>query len=575
MENPNTIYNLEKRKGRLILTDEQKKTVKNITPGIGEIDEVIREIDMGDVSKERNKTFERKYIARVKKEYEQTLKTFSLENLLDKERLISETYKHLEEKLLAVPNFELGKKQKSILKLKLAHHFQNNEKIDINTLFDAIIETPKFIGASKGSLNRLFEIHEQKTLEKIAEMRKKRAEMKGNETFNPHENLFTTKSGNYYMARLLNMPHLEKESEYMNHCVGTSDSYVNKIKRGEIEILSFRSAPKVDPKNGKTTEEKPLITIEYNPKTKEIEQMKKADDEHLKMNDPYYKDVIDALKQLRTTQTDTGESRDFSKINSTELENIEIKDDYILTEEGKIHFRDFDPNKNIFVLKIGKMKIDENTLKEDATKILHLVENIKVNPEEIAFTKEDINKNTKVYVGEFSTDLLQSNVEHIYSAFPDGKIQKFNIKIGGKTREQLIKEMDENNIYHSSWTDDLIKSGDFMAPKKIGRANLVKLFVMNLGFPNGATTQEIYNKAESLGLELCPAEVGPYLRLQYPGKEWMLIAMKQVVDRHGCPSIFGLYWDGERLGLGGNGAKTQHKWNTASKFIFHFRNKKS
>ena len=117
-------------------------------------------------------------------------------------------------------------------------------------------------------------MHQEKTLIKIAEIRKKRAEVKGGEAFNPYENLFTTQSGNYYIARLLNMPHLEEESEYMDNCVGTSDSYVNRIKRGEIEILSFRNVPKVNPKTGKLEGDVPIITIEYDLKTKEIRQMK-------------------------------------------------------------------------------------------------------------------------------------------------------------------------------------------------------------------------------------------------------------------------------------------------------------
>jgi hypothetical protein len=220
----------------------------------------------------------------------------------------------------------------------------NSETIDVNVLFDAIIETPNFINTDKGSLFRLLEIHEEKTLQKIAEIRKQKAEIKGNEKFNPYEALFETKSGNYYMARLLNMPHLEEESQYMNHCVGTSDSYVNKIKRGEVEIFSFRNVSKINHDTQKLGKDTPIITIEYNLKTKIIEQMKKNSDKYLNQNDLYFNDIIDALKQLRKTKTDTGELRDFKQISSNELQNFEVKDYNILTENGEISFRDFDPN---------------------------------------------------------------------------------------------------------------------------------------------------------------------------------------------------------------------------------------
>ena len=219
-------------------------------------------------------------------------------NRKNKERAITDAFQTTSNRLSSKEDFEFSDRQKAILKLKLARYFQNNETVDINTLFDAIIESPKFINTNKGSFHQLFEIHEQKTLQKIAEIRKQRAEIKGKEKNNPYEALFETESGNYYMARLFNMPHLQEESEYMKHCVGTSDSYVNKIKRGEVEILFFRNAPKINKNTQKLEGDTPIMTIEYNLKTKTIEQIKKYNDEYLDKNDLYFNDVVDALKQL-------------------------------------------------------------------------------------------------------------------------------------------------------------------------------------------------------------------------------------------------------------------------------------
>ena len=38
---------------------------------------------------------------------------------------------------------------------------------------------------------------------------------------------------------------------------------------------------------------------------------------------------------------------------------------------------------------------------------------------------------------------------------------------------------------------------------------------MDLGFPDGATTAQLFKRASELGLELCPPELGPHLRLEY------------------------------------------------------------
>ena len=107
--------------------------------------------------------------------------------------------------------------------------------------------------------------------------------------------------------------------------------------------------------------------------------------------------------------------------------------------------------------------------------------------------------------------------------------------------------------------------------KKDEKNDLIRLTVKNLGFPSGATTDEIYKKAEKFGLELCPTEVGQHLRLQYPGKEWMKIAMKQIAGRSGYPSVFSL--DPRRGGqveLGGYDAYPARRWDSGSKFVFRF-----
>lgn len=524
-----------------------------------------------DVEKEHINAFEQKYLGKINQEYQQTLATFSQDVRPSKERAIAEAFQSLSTRLAGAEGFELADRQKAILKLKLARYFQTNDTCDLNTLFDALIETPKFVNTDKGSFHRLFEVHEEKTLQKIAEIRKQRAEMGDTEAFNPYENLFTTKSGNYTMVRLLNMPHLEEESEYMSHCVGTSDSYVNKMKRGDVEILSFRRIPTTNTQTQKLEVGIPIITIEYNLKTKTIEQMKKYDDGYLKKDDPYFEDVIDALKQLRTTKTDTGELRDFSKIASSELGNIEVKDEHILTEKGEVYFRDFNPNEWTFILKIGAMEITPETSKDDAVKMLKIVDNVDCTPSQIATTQNEITENTKAYIGPLFPGIFKKNIEHIYTSFPEGKKQTLETKIGGKTKEELERELEEKSITVGTYAKQLLDSPDFTTSKNIEDIDLVCLTVGDLGFSSGATTDEIYKRAEDLGLELCPAEVGPQLRLSYSGDEYLRIAMKQITDRGGRPSVFSLDRDGDGLWLGTSDAEPSRRWGADDEFVFRVR----
>ncbi len=537
---------------------------------------LIEEKPPEELSAERAKAFEQKYLAKIQKDYEQTLKTFSEEKRPEKEKTINETYQALANRLQNTEGFEFGDRAQAILKLKLARYFQDHETVDQNILYDAIVETPKFLQSDKGSLFRLFEIHQQKTLQKIAENRKKRAEIYGDEQYNPYEALFTTKSGKYYVARLLNMPHLQEESDYMSHCVGTSDSYVNRMKKGEVEILSFRHIPKMDPNTHQLEIDKPIITIEYNLKTKTIEQIKKNGDEYLQPYDPFFDDVIDALKKLRLTETDTGELRNFRKIFESELGAISVSDFHVLTEKGEVNFRDYDPEGDEFVLKIGTLPIDSETSKQDAVKIIRIVEGLTVEEDQIAQTQDELSEKTTIFFGQMAPYIFQKypNLENIYTSFPEGRIRKSDLEIGGRTKDELIAELKAKGIEIYDYAQDMLDSLEFTTQPNPEQIDLVRLKVRDLGFPNGATSDQIYAKAEEFGLELCPAEVGPHQRLkdqEQPLGDWYRIAMKQIADRDGRTNVFNLAHNDDGLWLYYAWAEPVYEWCADRVFMFRLR----
>ena len=74
------------------------------------------------------------------------------------------------------------------------------------------------------------------------------------------------------------------------------------------------------------------------------------------------------------------------------------------------------------------------------------------------------------------------------------------------------------------------------------------------------------------GLELCPAEVGPQLRLQYldqPKDDAFLIAIEPISDSDGLLSIFSIErGDSGRLGLLVNNGNPSCFWSGSQKFVF-------
>ncbi len=164
-------------------------------------------------------------------------------------------------------------------------------------------------------------------------------------------------------------------------------------------------------------------------------------------------------------------------------------------------------------------------------------------PDQIAHNKSEISKETKVYVGELYPGIFDqlTNVEHIYTSFPEGRIVQKEITIGGKNTKQLTKELKERGYRISDYAEEMMENKEFKPSKKAEKLDLVILSVKDLGFPDGATRQQIYEKARELGLEIAPAEVGPQLRLQYkdqPMGEYLLIGSGPLTASSGRLRVF-------------------------------------
>jgi hypothetical protein len=201
-------------------------------------------------------------------------------------------------------------------------------------------------------------------------------------------------------------------------------------------------------------------------------------------------------------------------------------------------------------------------------------------PEQIARDAGDITEDTKAYVGLLIPGIFQmlpEGIEHIYTAFPEGRIRQDTVDIGGTTKEELLHQLKEKGIKKSGYATDMLTSPDFTTAEKLEVADLVRMTVESLGFPKGATTKEIYERAEELGLELCPAEVGPQYRLKnanQPMNEWFSIGMKQIADRDGYPDVFNLGRGGDGLWLLEDWAEPDNRWGPGNEFVFRLRKKK-
>ena len=158
------------------------------------------------------------------------------------------------------------------------------------------------------------------------------------------------------------------------------------------------------------------------------------------------------------------------------------------------------------------------------------------------------------------------------------------ITSGGKTAKQLEAELNRANIQISPYAQQMLRNKkEFITSKESEQIDLVRLKVKDL-FPNAKenpTTDDLYQKAEELGLELCPAEVGPAYRLAYQEKgelkkdqpmgEWIRIAMKQIPDPDRDPSVFDLVRGAGGVWLSSGWTGPTGRWPPTGEFVFRLQ----
>ena len=109
------------------------------------------------------------------------------------------------------------------------------------------------------------------------------------------------------------------------------------------------------------------------------------------------------------------------------------------------------------------------------------------------------------------------------------------IKLGTGLRsaDNFCKAIKSARMRIDGWADDILGKKEFGWLAFEEEVELVAASVADLGFKDGASRWDVYTRAKGLGLDHCPPEVGPQLRLQYldqPRGEWLYIAMDPITD---------------------------------------------
>lgn len=164
---------------------------------------------------------------------------------------------------------------------------------------------------------------------------------------------------------------------------------------------------------------------------------------------------------------------------------------------------------------------------------------------QIAYTMGEIHEGTKAYLGKivpgFFETLEKYHIKQVYTSFPDSRIVRKTVAVGGKTsRELQEKFIKEDRFYVVYGAQKMMAGNDFTTQTYVKDVDLIRLKAKDLGFTIKPTLDEIYERAKQFGLDLCSAEDGVHYRLAYtdqPDDTCCWIAMKPITGGEG-PSIF-------------------------------------
>ena len=142
---------------------------------------------------------------------------------------------------------------------------------------------------------------------------------------------------------------------------------------------------------------------------------------------------------------------------------------------------------------------------------------------------------------------------------------------GFKTADEFRRALRDGGFRISGWASDILGNPAFKVASEETEVDLIKVTVAELGFKESVRRDQIYERAKEFGLELCPAEVGPQLRLRYkdqPNGEWILVAMEPIFASDGNPRLFPVGRNDSGLWLSGLWSPPARFWPADRRWVF-------
>ena len=167
-------------------------------------------------------------------------------------------------------------------------------------------------------------------------------------------------------------------------------------------------------------------------------------------------------------------------------------------------------------------------------------------------------------------------------------IRTMPIMIGGVSKDELIEQLAVAHRELGGYSKSMMNHNLFTTLAEPEPITLIDLCPADLGFTdpkNLPTTTELFDvkcltawseaNLDGYVLDLCPAETGPHLAIQYkdqPKGEVLWIAMERIPDSDGDPGVFDVERRGDgELWLGRGWTPPDDRWGLDSRIVFRLR----
>jgi hypothetical protein len=138
--------------------------------------------------------------------------------------------------------------------------------------------------------------------------------------------------------------------------------------------------------------------------------------------------------------------------------------------------------------------------------------------------------------------------------------------------------MDSAGIRMRDSANEILGRSTFPYARVKTEVELALVSASELGVETESSLSDVYKRAKQVGLELCPPEVGPQLRLHYrnqPLGEALNIAMEPIAASGGDPTILALVNFGSGLALMGVNGRSELMVLRTSRFVFALPTKRA